>query len=133
MHAVVTDKRLWLDQWSNDLRDQAPYDLRGRLSYDNVYKGMHAELNGFNAACGLWAYNRRFYRTTAGRFGWAPDQARAGDCICVLYGGSVPFVLRPVEHGRFEVVGDAYLHGRMFGEGMPADAGIDDDEEFHLV
>ena len=55
----------------------------------------------------------------AGHFGLAPRTARAGDCIYVLLGCSLPMVLRPVEgavDGQFEVVGECYVEGYMNGE-----------------
>lgn len=66
----------------------------------------------------LYCDNRRFFRCKDGMLGWGPDQVREGDAICVLDGASVPFVLRPVEGGRFKVVGDAYVSGIMDGEAM---------------
>ncbi|KAF4625441.1 hypothetical protein G7Y89_g12730 [Cudoniella acicularis] len=62
--------------------------------------------------------NRRFFRTSKGRFGWGPDQMRDGDVVCIFDGAAVPLVLRPVLAGQFEVVGDAYVHGIMDGEAM---------------
>jgi hypothetical protein len=42
------------------------------------------------------------------------------DLICVLYGGDVPYVLRP-NGDRFYFVGDCYVHGLMDGEGVNDD------------
>ena len=42
----------------------------------------------------------------------------SGDEVCIFYGGSIPFVLRLVGRGQYEVVGDGYLHGFMEGEAM---------------
>jgi hypothetical protein len=64
-------------------------------------------------------YNRRFFRTVEGRFGWAPDQAKVGDQVCILNGAAVPFVVRPIDLDNcFELIGDGYLHGVMNGEAM---------------
>lgn len=42
-----------------------------------------------------------------------------GDEVWVLFGGRVPFVLRPNEAGStFSMIGDCYLHGFMDGEAM---------------
>ncbi|KUJ12783.1 uncharacterized protein LY89DRAFT_193119 [Mollisia scopiformis] len=48
-----------------------------------------------------------------------PNRVRTGDLICVLLGCSVPMTLRPVDD-HFEVVGDAYLDGVIFGEAIEA-------------
>lgn len=62
--------------------------------------------------------NRRFFRSQGGKYGWGPDQTREGDVICVLDGAPVPFVLRPVNDGCFEIIGDAYVHGNMDGDAI---------------
>lgn len=64
----------------------------------------------------IWrCIKRSFVTTEKGYLGLAPWGARKGDVICVLRGGDVPFVLREKEHGYWELVGEAYLHGIMDG------------------
>ena len=45
---------------------------------------------------------------------------QAGDLVCVLSGSSTPHVLRRVDNRdgceRYRFVGDAYVHGLMYGE-----------------
>lgn len=84
----------------------------------------------FMRSFGVWCYNRRFYRSEHGRFGWVPDQARPGDRLCVLDGLAVPLVLRPTESGNFEVVGDAYVQGTMNGEVLDMDL---EEEDVYIV
>lgn len=72
----------------------------------------------------VWCYNRRFYRSDQGRVGWAQDQARPGDKLCVFNGVAVPLILRPTESGSFEVVGDTYVQGIMDGEVL--DIGVEE-------
>jgi hypothetical protein len=53
--------------------------------------------------------------------GIAPRDTKAGDKICILFGGSVPFVLREHEEKGeccFELVGAAYVDGYMEGEAV---------------
>lgn len=71
----------------------------------------------FVDANGRFCYNRRFFKTDAGRFGWAPDGAAEGDVLAIIDGLDVPLVLRQVE-GGYEVVGDCYAHGLMSGEAI---------------
>jgi hypothetical protein len=48
-----------------------------------------------------------------------PYQARKGDCICILHGSGVPWVLRPqTETGTYEVVGQCFVDGLMYGEAV---------------
>ena len=40
-----------------------------------------------------------------------------GDEGCILFGGDVPYILRPTaEDKEFQFVGDCYVHGIMDGE-----------------
>lgn len=59
---------------------------------------------------------RAFFTTLEGYFGFGPREMRQGDQVCVLLGCSTSIILRPVEDGRYQVVGGAYTQGAMFGE-----------------
>ncbi|KAE9981156.1 hypothetical protein EG328_011832 [Venturia inaequalis] len=52
------------------------------------------------------------YRARLGPNAILPD-----DVVCVMFGGIVPFVLRPAQ-GHYQLVGDAYVHGVMDGEAV---------------
>jgi len=56
------------------------------------------------------------FSTDSGYLGLAPQGSKAGDAVWIVQGGKVPFVLRPTGKGSFRFVGEAYVHGRMFGE-----------------
>lgn len=75
------------------------------------------EFGRANARC----YNRRFYRSTAGRFGWGVDGIKPGDRICVFNGAQIPFIVRPVDGAHYRIIGDTYTHGLMYGEGTTSD------------
>jgi hypothetical protein len=49
--------------------------------------------------------SRRFFATDKGYMGIGPPVAQNGDIICVLFGGEVPYVLRPAENGLYKMVG----------------------------
>jgi len=49
-----------------------------------------------------------------------PGETRVGDMLCVLLGGKLPVVLRPVQDGQVAFVGECYVHGIMWGEAMDA-------------
>jgi hypothetical protein len=55
-------------------------------------------------------------------FGLAPPDTKENDRVCILFGCSVPCILRPCksENGTqyFEFVGEAYIYGRMDGEAL---------------
>jgi hypothetical protein len=48
--------------------------------------------------------------------GWVPLTARVGDNIGLFAGCRMPFVIRAFQEG-YKIVGDAYMHGVMNGEG----------------
>jgi hypothetical protein len=59
-------------------------------------------------------WNRRFVLTSQGAFGLVSANAAMGDIVMVLYGLSVPVVLRKLESGYW-LVGECYIHGAMDG------------------
>ncbi|EDP49108.1 hypothetical protein KXV81_004269 [Aspergillus fumigatus] len=80
---------------------------------DLVPEGQFADLPGDSIAYRhfLWVYsrNRRMYRTRSGLVGLGPQLMQPGDQVVVLFGGSLPFILRP--WGReWLLIGDTYLH-----------------------
>ncbi|PVH96255.1 hypothetical protein DM02DRAFT_617342 [Periconia macrospinosa] len=71
--------------------------------------------------------NRRFFVTEKGYFGLGPPDIQEADSVCILLGGSTPYILRP-RHAHslgarslgagYDFVGDAYVHGIMQGEAV---------------
>ncbi|KAH6666430.1 heterokaryon incompatibility protein-domain-containing protein [Halenospora varia] len=63
---------------------------------------------------------RKLFRTKHNRFlGTGAESLQIGDVVCVLAGGSVPYLIRPIDGGRdnrFRFVGEAYVHGIMHGQ-----------------
>lgn len=64
----------------------------------------------------------------------APPGAQKGDVICILFGCSVPVVLRKLERSdEFVLIGECFLDGCMNGEAIQ---GLDLDKqarEFRIV
>lgn len=68
-------------------------------------------------------WNRSFFRTrgkgldSKDRLGLASLSAQPGDIVCIIYGCTVPVLLRerPTKDG-FTFIGECYLHGMMDGE-----------------
>lgn len=58
---------------------------------------------------------RRLARTEKGYLGLVPPIAQPGDAIALLKGARVPIILRQKETA-WELIGDSYIHGVMFGE-----------------
>ena len=64
---------------------------------------------------------KRFLRTNGNLIGIGPRSAQVGDGVFVLPGARVPFILRKRLDGTYKLVGEAYLHGIMRGEGLDRD------------
>ena len=67
-------------------------------------------------------YARKPFMTSKGYVGLGPAHLQEGDVVCILFRGTVPFILRPHpgEGGSYRAVGEAYIHGIMDGEFMNA-------------
>jgi hypothetical protein len=74
-------------------------------------------------------WGRRFFRTKGNKtknkeplFCLGSPDVREGDMVCIIFGCSVPVVLRKVSTGggnaHFEVIGECYVHGMMDGEAL---------------
>ncbi|KAG0650483.1 Heterokaryon incompatibility protein [Hyphodiscus hymeniophilus] len=80
-------------------------------------------------------WNRKFLVSKSNNWlGLAPMAAQPEDLICILYGCSVPVVLRPTEtiYGDryYQLVGECYVHGMMDGEAV--ETAMDDGVDFEL-
>ncbi|EKG17708.1 Heterokaryon incompatibility [Macrophomina phaseolina MS6] len=64
--------------------------------------------------------DRRIFVTEKGYLGTAPWTVEKDDVVMLVAGTYVPYVFRPSQRrkGGWELVGEAYCHGVMFGEGL---------------
>lgn len=60
--------------------------------------------------------SRKLITTAKGYLGLAPLYTKRGDVISILFGCSSPMILRPVG-AYYQLIGEAYVHGIMNGEG----------------
>jgi len=71
--------------------------------------------NALNTSMDGMLFYDRFSRSSKGYLAQCPPQSRRGDQIALLRGGTTPFVVR--QHGsQWQLVGDCYVHGLMYGE-----------------
>jgi hypothetical protein len=66
-------------------------------------------------------WSRKFFRCTleAETVGFGPKTITEGDVVCILFGCSVPVILRSVQEGpreKYQLIGECYVHGHMEGE-----------------
>ncbi|KAJ4318481.1 hypothetical protein N0V84_006806 [Fusarium piperis] len=73
---------------------------------------------GFQACMLRGCISRRFFITSGGFMGIGPEAMKEGDVVVVLFGLTLPFLLRRTQENvdKFLVVGPCYVHGIMEGE-----------------
>jgi hypothetical protein len=71
----------------------------------------------FTSTAGLWSDKRKPYVTEQGYIGLGPSLLEKNDCLCVIFGCMVPFILRG-DGGQYRLIGESYLHGVMKGEAI---------------
>ncbi|KAK7218970.1 hypothetical protein V2G26_006973 [Clonostachys chloroleuca] len=69
--------------------------------------------------------HRRFCITENGRIGLVPLHAEVADVICIIRGGTTPYIIRPHEED-WHYIGDSYVRGVMRGEMLQS-------EEFEAI
>lgn len=62
--------------------------------------------------------DRTVHYSEGGLFALGSSLARKGDLLCIIFGASIPFILRPSSKGAYQLVGECYVHGCMFGESV---------------
>ncbi|KAF5624494.1 heterokaryon incompatibility (het-6OR allele) [Fusarium sp. NRRL 52700] len=90
----------------------------GRRKLRNFEKHMRSATQG-----------RKLFMTESGLLGLGPKtlgQSSSKDEVWILMGARVPFILHHVEGSKYRVVGEAYVHGVMYGEGYDRYTGWDE-------
>jgi Heterokaryon incompatibility protein (HET) len=116
---IITSSNTDLLSSYKSLRQQLHRANRERIANEEV--GVKAWGEGSNYALALqenlsgW----RFFVTHRKYVGIGPSTTQVGDCVFILNGGGVPFLLRPEDEskGAYRFVGECYVHGLMNGEG----------------
>jgi hypothetical protein len=118
----------YYSRWSRWRTANRDFVFAGR-SFDDYFTERISDaavLEDFGPVMGNWvrtSLGRRIATTTKGYIAWVPDnrndtrerQVRSGDLIAIVMGCSTPVVIRP--SGRYyEVVGEGYVQGIMYGE-----------------
>ena len=96
--------------------DESPFHRQCRHEPDNIQR----------LACYWDRYifalqrlmNRRLFITSSGHLGLGPASMMSGDTVAILFGGNVPYILRPLENKQWHFVGECYLDGYMDGEAL---------------
>lgn len=75
------------------------------------------DIDGIYWSASRFCTGRKVFSTKSGRLGLGPSGLKEGDICCVLFGASVPFILRPIG-SVYKLVGEAYIFGVMKGEAV---------------
>jgi heterokaryon incompatibility protein (HET) len=68
--------------------------------------------------------SRKLLLSQRGYVGLGPISTQTGDLICIIAGGKFPYVLRKCSQTSrsFQLIGEAYVHGIMYGEALQKSA-----------
>ena len=109
-------------QWFEDLVQQ-PDAAKPAFYKDSL--AADRDLDRFDWTIMNMNYNRRLFSTSTGRIGMGSADMEPGDLVVLFRGGRTPFVLRLSDQNFtdgpvYQIVGYAYVHGVMDGEGAPS-------------
>jgi hypothetical protein len=98
-----------------------PHKKKPRISMDDLtaLASTEDDMIRFRNAAVAACRERTCFNTASGLRGLGPAAMRPGDSVCVLYGASMPFIIRP-EGAAYRLIGECYVHGLMRGQGVPA-------------
>ena len=111
--------RNWIDKYFNKPARDKPAFLKNSIRR-KVIREHNEVLVSYPAV-------RWFFKTSNGYFGLGPLLMEEGDVVCVLAGGSTPFILRELNEtcetcgqgqNCWRLMGYAYVHGFMDGEAV---------------
>lgn len=98
--------------------------LRGRYKRPSMQRLTPLErrkLRNFEKNMRSATEGRKLFMTESGLFGLGPkslgQDPGSKDEVWILMGARVPFILHHIEGSKYRVVGEAYVHGIMYGEG----------------
>ncbi|KAH7153690.1 heterokaryon incompatibility protein-domain-containing protein [Fusarium sp. MPI-SDFR-AT-0072] len=91
-------------------------DMIGRLSCDLLQGPISL------VQCTSVSVNLNFFVTEKGYMGVGPRCMKPGDKVCILFGGSTPYIIRPTSpfEDSYLYMGPAYIHSIMDGEAIDA-------------
>lgn len=94
-----------------------PSDLQAWLfsAINRAFPGLVGDASHFEEAVRTACSARKMFVTDNGCLGLGPQAMSDGDIVCILSGSIVPLVLRP-SRDKYQLVGEVYIHGIMFGE-----------------
>jgi len=71
----------------------------------------------YNSGCNYATNSRRFFTTQGGFIGLTSPGTKVGDSVCLISGAVTPFIMQRNQE-TWTIVGEAYIHGLMYGQGL---------------
>ena len=71
---------------------------------------------GFKRALWRAMSHRQFFVTGNGSMGLAPAATKVGDVVALFPEATTPFIIRSGADGKYQLIGECYCHGIMYGE-----------------
>lgn len=92
----------------------------------------HNQIDNFRYRAQLRGTTSRhsFFLSAKDYIGMGPMWLRPGDIVVIFCGGPTPYIIRKAGKGRFKLVGEAFMHGLMYGEALSMEGDLQD---FSLV
>lgn len=90
----------------------------GKITEEILDRGRTGDAAQWIRAANSASTNRALAVTSKGYYVLGPKIIQNGDIVCVLFGGKMPFCLRPLENGNYHLVGECYVHGLMEGQAI---------------
>ncbi|CAH0055873.1 unnamed protein product [Clonostachys solani] len=120
------------DWYGSIIKEHMDYEhhLKGFLDWTCTQNWMSSPCNGITVGQGSLraerygqamrnvCYGRKAFTATGCVMGLGPDVLRPGDLVCVLFGGPVPYILRPLRGDEYHFVGECFVPGYMDGEAI---------------
>ncbi|KIN05381.1 hypothetical protein OIDMADRAFT_51193 [Oidiodendron maius Zn] len=128
------DLRDWMKDWM--LEAHAGNNNAWDLAWDMFKKiGINPDATDhYHILMVLITMWRKIFVSKQGYVGLSSHNVQPGDQICVLFGGSTPYIVRPTSiSGEYLFLGECYVHGLMNGEAIQQwEEGILPSQWFHL-
>lgn len=106
-----------LKSWQTDLADELihQFDYSYNWKTEKIESLCDEETREFMGILQERGSSRRLLLTAEGHLGYSIGTPASGDFVCLIEGANVPYILRATKNGRYQLIGEAYVHGMMHG------------------
>jgi hypothetical protein len=132
LDAIETEEDLSLDSIRKYIDEDYSESYQRDLRAGKRVADIQVEFGSVMSSLAANMAERRLFTMSTQRLGKGPTSIQKGDEVWILRGAKVPYILRPVRDGKYELVGEAYVHGIMQGETVSNNA-IDEFKAITLV